>query len=219
MGPWYSTVHLHSVTGSTWFLFPLYPGAAKWKYQKSLCHSNPTNQEQSFNARSNSNLIVNIRRTWWNSRGTAAAISCLLSISCHTALIYIHVQYIHYIYRAGVGIRPLILHVDLRQRPGGGGHLPQIPWEKAPPPPPPPKHNIYFCNDTQKTKFIDLHCIQLFIVRLRKLLYFLGDHPHGALPAWKNRCITRKNSCCRHLVCVRREWVALRSSVPQKKVS
>ena len=44
---------------------------------------------------------------------------------------------------------------------------------------PPPNKNIYFRNDTQtqhlfpqwytKNTFIDLHCIQLFIVRLRKL--------------------------------------------------
>ena len=74
-----------------------------------------------------------------------------------------------------------------------------------------------------KNTFIDLHCIQLFIVRLRKLPYFLGDYPHGVLPAQeqkckifeKNHCITRKNSCCCHFECICWERVVYSRARPR----
>ena len=36
------------------------------------------------------------------------------------ATIIVHVQELQYMYHTGVSIRPLILHVDLGQKPGGG---------------------------------------------------------------------------------------------------
>ena len=41
---------------------------------------------------------------------------------------------------------------------------------------------------TKKHTFIDFHCIPLFIVRLRKLQYFLGDYPHGDFQAQVRKC-------------------------------